>query len=431
MNSILQKVFKYTQWRQQAQLDGVLAALLSVPTMVVILPTGYGKSMIWMIPALRDEHRFIVVIIPYCSLITDILRRCASINLPVLEWQNETSANINTNVKIIVLTLDCAIAGSLTPHIGQTTFLFWAMQQYQNGLLRRIVYDECHTLITEKSFRHKLSLVWNLRRLEVPVILMTATLPFSMRESLEKTMLLPSQDIFYAQADRLLNPFICFSVKECRPGTQTTITYEYICKQYKSAPNKFNKKILIFVGTVGEAVRLSSEKLLKCYCYTARMTREQQQQQLTAWTASMNACMVATTSLMTGLDIDDVDVVMFAGLPYQMIHIIQGAGRTGRRNKIGQCLIFAQSNRFSNQQPDTSSQSTWEWHDSRALQNVVQTKTCRISAIYEYLSGSSAVGRNTTCYSVKQTPCDLCRYEMHKCMHACIHSFIHLFGSKS
>jgi hypothetical protein len=53
---------------------------------VGILPTGGGKSLAWLIPAISEETGVTVVVIPNKALLNDMLRKTKDLGIPVCKW---------------------------------------------------------------------------------------------------------------------------------------------------------------------------------------------------------------------------------------------------------------------------------------------------------------------------------------------------------
>jgi hypothetical protein len=51
-----------------------------------ILPTGGGKSMVWLIPAISQETGITLVIIPNKALLNDMLRKTQDLGIPCCRW---------------------------------------------------------------------------------------------------------------------------------------------------------------------------------------------------------------------------------------------------------------------------------------------------------------------------------------------------------
>jgi superfamily II DNA helicase RecQ len=53
--------------------------------LVVVLPTGGGKSLLFTVPACVDEARVTVVVVPYQALIKDLIGRIQKCRINCIE----------------------------------------------------------------------------------------------------------------------------------------------------------------------------------------------------------------------------------------------------------------------------------------------------------------------------------------------------------
>ena len=86
---------------------------------------------------------------------------------------------------VVVISAD--VAGDTT---SNSNFISYANMLSGKGLLRRVVVDKCHLIITSSDWRPKLALLKNLRLLLCPIVLLTATLPPVREGELATSMLL-------------------------------------------------------------------------------------------------------------------------------------------------------------------------------------------------------------------------------------------------
>src|SRR4051794_19187160 len=56
MNATLRERFGHRSFKSSQQAEAVMAVLRREPSVVVILPTGGGKSLVWMLPAAMDRN---------------------------------------------------------------------------------------------------------------------------------------------------------------------------------------------------------------------------------------------------------------------------------------------------------------------------------------------------------------------------------------
>ena len=67
--------------------------------------------------------------------------------------------------------------------------------------------------------------------------------------------------------------------------------------------------------------------------YHSKLTKEAQDAAMSRWTGSESQWIVGTTALLHGVDLPNVDYVIFIGNLWGMMEFVQGAGRAGRRQQ--------------------------------------------------------------------------------------------------
>lgn len=119
----------------------VLHAVLNNQTpLVVVLPTGGGKSLLFTLLACIEEIGVTVVVVPYRALIEDLVQRIRDCSVECLEWKYGE----NNPASVIVVSAD--VARSMTG----SNFLAYARMLRTKGLLRRVVIDECYLVFTAR-----------------------------------------------------------------------------------------------------------------------------------------------------------------------------------------------------------------------------------------------------------------------------------------
>ena len=83
----LRERFGYKFFKSQEQLEAIISILRSEALLGVILPTGGGKSLLFMLPAAIEESGSTIVVIPFVSLVADLIRRCYEHGLDAAQWQ--------------------------------------------------------------------------------------------------------------------------------------------------------------------------------------------------------------------------------------------------------------------------------------------------------------------------------------------------------
>ena len=164
------------KFRSEKQEEGLLAVIEGKSPLFIILPTGAGKSLMFEIPALFNGVKSTIVIVPLIALAENLLQRCKDDRIDTIIYGRGTPRY----AKIIIIITETAISSNCRQFI-QGCFL--------DGELERIVFDECHMIVTEESYRPKLQELW---RLSVPVqyVFMSATYPPSFAPIFQEKMLI-------------------------------------------------------------------------------------------------------------------------------------------------------------------------------------------------------------------------------------------------
>jgi superfamily II DNA helicase RecQ len=140
----MQRIFKTQDvgFRSVEQELAVHAVLDKQTPLVVVLPTGRGKSLLFIVPGLIEEGGMTVVVVPYRALITDLVSRIRESGIECIEWKYG-----ETNPASVVV-VSANVASNL---LGDSNFLSYARLLYNKGVLRRVVVDECYLIYTSSD----------------------------------------------------------------------------------------------------------------------------------------------------------------------------------------------------------------------------------------------------------------------------------------
>jgi Superfamily II DNA helicase len=86
---LLQKLFPanpYPQFRSSEQRQVVRLALERQRNFVGIIPTGGGKSLVFLLPALLEDDTITLVVVPSRALLVDMLRKTKDFGIPACRW---------------------------------------------------------------------------------------------------------------------------------------------------------------------------------------------------------------------------------------------------------------------------------------------------------------------------------------------------------
>jgi hypothetical protein len=144
LHKALQRVLgkEEVSFRSAEQEQAMHAALDGQTPLVVVLPTGGGKSLLFTVPACVEPNGVTVVVVPYRALIENLVKRIQACGIECMEWRHGES----NPASVVVVSAD--VAGDLT---SNGNFISYAGLLHTKGLLRRVVVNECHLIFTSSE----------------------------------------------------------------------------------------------------------------------------------------------------------------------------------------------------------------------------------------------------------------------------------------
>jgi superfamily II DNA helicase RecQ len=242
-------------FRSVEQEQALYAVLDNQTPLVVVLPTGGGKSLLFTLPACIEEG-VTVVVVPYRALIEDLVKRICDYGVDCIEWKHSDS----NPASVVVVSAD--IAGDIT---SNGNFLGYARLLKNKGLLRRVVIDECHLLFTSRHWRGNLLKVKNLRLLGCPLVLLTATLPPVQEIELEASMLVRNATYIRASTVR---PNARYFVSWCQ-HSKLEETALAMCKRWAVRLRQRKQKGVVYCLSKAQCERIAEQ--LGCAHYHAEV----------------------------------------------------------------------------------------------------------------------------------------------------------------
>jgi superfamily II DNA/RNA helicase len=370
------------RFRSDEQREAILTILVGDGPLVVVLPTGGGKSLIFQLPAALSTLGVTVVVVPFRALAANLVDRCMKLGIDSVHWTSDQSRQ----AQLIVVVIDTAIKNEF---IGLLSTL------RLNGRLDRIVLDECHVILLSHEFRPNLSKIEELRKIPCQFVLLTGTLPPWMQSELETCLLLGNRD----------NGLRYIRSSSNRP----TIRYEVQCYSDNVLLFKFKdliltarrdmrptERILIFSVSREECEILA--KLLNCQPYHSEWADKEDS--LHQWMDGEMTILVATSAVGTGIDVSGISLVIHYGPPYTLTDFYQEVGRGGRSGERMKSLIVLKSQKLQWFQKNLNNS---DFAEKRDVWRFLTTVECRRKFLTDYFDG---VGQ--MCYQNNNEFCDNC-----------------------
>ncbi|KAF8873087.1 hypothetical protein BD779DRAFT_1452248, partial [Infundibulicybe gibba] len=138
--ALLQELLPNASFKSLQQQQLVEQAIQNEHNLIGILPTGGGKSLIYLLPSLQ-ETRMTVVISPNKALLVDQLSKAQKMGIHCCQWIANTPLE-PSQPKVVFMAMETATTGAFHS--------FWTDHGHN---VARIVLDECHQALTCVGWR--------------------------------------------------------------------------------------------------------------------------------------------------------------------------------------------------------------------------------------------------------------------------------------
>lgn len=365
-------------YRSEAQRTAMQSILYDdqITPLVVVLPTGGGKSLLFMAPACLEKAGVTIVIVPFRALINKLVSTAKEAGVNSTEWH----PGLTDPATLVFVSADRIIGGG---------FLSYAELLHSKGLLRRVFVDECHLTFTASDWRPKLAAVRYVRGLRVPLIMLTATLPPMLAFELEVSMACQAVTRYIrAVTTRLRTRYV---VERCRRGEleETTIG---TCKRMQKHIGR--NKGVIYCRSIDQCKDVAKE--LGCAYYHGGSIDNEDK--LAVWMET-GGLIVATSALGTGVDFPGIVFILHMDLPYGMIDYAQESGRAGRAGEEVDSIIIVEQGKVESMRQAGRIRGL----DEEIMAEFVTTRECRRQVMSRYLDG-----KIVECGAGDMAQCDRC-----------------------
>src|SRR4051812_12650589 len=329
----LHELFGFESFRR-GQREAVDAALAGRDVLVV-MPTGSGKSLCYQLPALMRAD-LTVVVSPLVSLMqdqVDAVARVAPGRVGLVNAQQDTAANRRV--------IDRAVAGELR-------LLYVAPERFSSpGFLERIrratiglfVVDEAHCVsqwghdFRPDYFRLADAARWLGAR---AILASTATATPQVAADIAGRLGLRDPVHVATGFDR---PNLSFAVVPCATKEAGHRGIAAALREPGALP------AIVYAGTRADcerlSTRLSHELGVEAIAYHAGLPRDARAEAQRRFMSGETPVVVATNAFGMGVDKADVRTVCHESVPSSIEAYYQEAGRAGRDGAPARCLLFA------------------------------------------------------------------------------------------
>lgn len=382
-------------FRNQSQAIATQLVAQRVQDVLLVLPTGSGKTLCYIAPCFLEKGLITVILVPLIALMENLKSRIRRFGLKIQVFSTDISVATSTDVLLVAI-----------EHVDHQDFHQLLSTLFLEKRLARIVVEECHIAVSW-SWRPSTSSMGFVRRHPVPLVLLSATVPPIMVRQLSSIFNTTFVQIRECTVRKnIMHTVINLDVSDRQylmPNLQRElpVLLHQLQSKYYHAQDRF----IVYFMSVPQAVAAFNivKSTLPCTgIYYGDLPEDEKLATINSWVAGDLKFMFATSAFGMGFDYPSVRAVVHFGFSYKLIDFVQAAGRAGRDGSFAESILFTSHDCMQNVQKYMKNLDAVEDFDEMRL--YVDEVHCRQSILAKLIDGVD--------YSCLLSPssalCDLC-----------------------
>ncbi|XP_078667369.1 uncharacterized protein LOC144909180 [Branchiostoma floridae x Branchiostoma belcheri] len=340
LEACLKAVFGLNSFRQGQR--EIVSAVHNGGNVLIIMPTGGGKTLCFSLPAVLRKG-VTIVIVPLVALGVDLLRRYEGRSIPSVfishlssdESIQQVLHDVNSNspqTKIIITTPESLV--------GRERLWRAVVGLRERSLLEMVVIDEAHCLHEMgHEFRPTYLELSKVAELNTQIVAVTATATPTTKEFIRQHLGMGNCSVFSTSVER---KNIEYSVRA--KGKTQEATEEMVCEVVSS--DFQGQAGIVYCQTVNEVkdihyrLQESGVKVVKYHGTGTGQNQVEGRQSLFDWSRGEKDVLVATKAAGVGIDKQDIRFVIHTGCPSSIPDYMQESGRAGRDGRLATAILF-------------------------------------------------------------------------------------------
>jgi hypothetical protein len=286
---------------------------------IVILPTGKGKSATVFVPVVM-EKKMTVLIVPIVSLKQDVIKRCINAGLEYSIYDPGQSGYPSSGIMLVTI-----------EHAATERFRGIIKTMTKN--IARIVIDEAHLIWQWNSFRPAFLELKYLSIFPMPIVCLSASFP-PFLEAYISNFFQRSFTIVRESCDRR-------NIQYALKVLQLPLKFLCLDNLNQLIPEPQDRGI-IYVQAIKdiEVIRNEIGSTSSIYGFFGEMEEDQKAAVMEDWFRGQCKWIVATCAFGLGIDYPCVRCVIHYGIPRDVLSFYQESGRAGRDGLLAKSIIL-------------------------------------------------------------------------------------------